>query len=209
MARLELIDSGILYINPNPAYTHVFASHAHPLQLSGQEFICTCQHGAGMYAADLEIALMRSLDGGASWMHEGYLRDPAADDRPYSYHDGFLTRLADGRLVVFTFRVDRSQPDKPLFSPNGGLIGVEPILFFSDDGGRSWTPPRPVLLPPGMVLSPASDLLELADGRWMTTFDEWPAYDDPGPYKPRMWAFFSADQGGSWDEARADGRRLC
>jgi hypothetical protein len=216
MARLEICDSGILYINTNPAYTHIFASHSHPVQLSSREFLCTYQRGAGMYAADMKIALMRSLDGGVTWAEAGYLWDGAADELPYSYHDGFLSRLAGGRLAVLTFRVDRSQPERPLFSPSGGLAEVELLLFFSEDGGRTWTPPQPVrtgselrhAAAAGSVLTPASNLLELADGRWMATFDEWPAYDDPGPYRPRMWAYFSSDEGRTWPEAAllADGQ---
>ena len=213
MAKLEICDSGILYINTNPAYAHVFASHAHPVQLSGREFICTYQRGAGMYAADMKIAVMRSLDGGATWAEAGWLWDGAADARPYSYHDGFLSRLADGRLAVLTFRVDRTQPDRPLFSPSGGLAGVELLLFFSADGGRTWTSPQPFRTSSELrrrgtgVLTPASNLLELADGRWMATFDKWPAFDDPGPYRPRMWAYFSADGGLTWPESTllADG----
>ena len=78
MARLEIIDSGILYINPDPAHYHVFASHAHPLQLSAQEFVATYQRGDGMYAVNGNIALTRSLDGGVTWQHQGFLHDKTA-----------------------------------------------------------------------------------------------------------------------------------
>ena len=198
MAMLEIIDSGILYINPDPAHYHVFASHAHPLQLSDRSFLCTHQRGAGIYAKDTNIALMRSSDGGTTWTDAGFLHDGSGDDRPYSYHDGFPTRLSDGTIVVFTFRADRSQPDQTMFSPSGGLIENEPVLFFSHDEGHSWTLPRLIRLPAGLVATPAAPIVELADGRWLATFDEWYAYDDPGPYQPRMLAFYSPDKGQSW-----------
>jgi len=41
MSKLTIIDSGILYINPDPAHYHVFASHAHPVQLATHEFLAT------------------------------------------------------------------------------------------------------------------------------------------------------------------------
>lgn len=210
MPSLALIDSGILYINPDPAHYHVFASHAHPLQLSAQEFIATYQRGDGMYAANMNIALTRSLDGGVTWSHQGFLHDRSGDDRPYSYHDGFLSRLQDGTLVVFAFRADRSQPDQPMFSASGGLIPNEPVLFFSDDGGHTWSKPQPIQLPPGLVATPASTIVELADGTWLATFDQWHAYEDDRPYKPIMLAFYSRDRGRTWQEqtVMADGAAI-
>jgi hypothetical protein len=211
MAKLEIIDSGILYINPDPAHYHVFASHAHPLQLSAQEFIATYQRGDGMYAANMNIALTRSLDGGVTWSHQGFLHDKAGDDRPYSYNDGFLSRLRDGTLVVFAFRADRSQPDQPMFSPSGGLIENEPVLFFSSDGGHTWSKPQVIQLPAGPtgvpVATPASTIVELADGAWLATFDQWHGYNDDRPYKPIMLALYSRDRGRTWQEmtVMADG----
>ena len=207
MPTLEIIDSGILYINPDPAHYHVFASHAHPLQLSAQEFVATYQRGDGMYAVNGNIALTRSLDGGVTWQHQGFLHDKTGDDRPYSYHDGFLSRVADGSLVVLAFRSDRSQPDKPMFSPSGGLIENEPVLFFSSDGGHTWSQPLPIQLPADLVATPASTIVELADGRWLATFDQWHAYDDDRPYKPIMLACTSADRGRTWSpmQTMADG----
>jgi hypothetical protein len=210
MAKLELVDSGILYINQDPAHYHVFASHAHPLQLSSQEYIATYQRGDGMYATNTNIALARSLDSGVTWKHEGFLHNKSGDERPYSYHDGFLSQMRDGSLVVFAFRADRSQPDKPMFSPSGGLIDNEPVLFFSSDNGHTWSKPQPIQLPPGLVATPASPIVELADGRWLATYDQWHGYDDDRAYKPIMLAFASADCGRTWQElgVMADGAAI-
>jgi len=210
MKKLELIDSGILYINPDPTHYHVFASHSHPVQLSGQEWLATFSRGDGMYAANQNIALTRSLDGGVTWQLQGFLYDEASDDRPYSYNDGFLSRLSDGTLVVFAFRADRSVPDRQMFSPSGGLIDNEPILFTSYDDGHTWKGPQPIALPVGVVATPASTITELADGRWLATFDRWHGYAEERPYKPVMLAMSSADRGQSWSEMRtiADGAAI-
>lgn len=198
MAKLEIIDSGIIYINPDPSRYHVFASHAHPLQLDEMEFVSTYQRGSAIYAADMSIALARSHDGGTTWTHEGFLHDSSVDNQPYSYHDGFLSRLRDGTLVVLAFRVDRADPDRPLFGPTGGMVAVESVIFLSHDRGRSWSAPGAVTLPAGPRVTPANPIVELADGRWMATFDQWHGFDEPGPYEPRMLAYFSADQGRTW-----------
>ena len=66
MALFEIINEGILYINPDPAHHHVAAFFPSIVQLSDQEFICIYQIGEGMYAANSNIALQRSVDGGAT-----------------------------------------------------------------------------------------------------------------------------------------------
>jgi hypothetical protein len=197
-ARLELAESGILFINPDPSRFHVFASHPHPVQLSETEFVCTYQRGSAIYAADMEIGLTRSLDGGDTWRDEGAIHDRAGDDRPFSYHDGFLSRLKDGRLVIITFRIDRTDPDRLLFGPTGGIIDHDVVLLFSDDGGRSWSPPRPVAFASGLQLTPANPIIELANGDWFTALDQWHGQSEPGPYKPRMVAIVSSDRGETW-----------
>lgn len=214
MTKLKLLDSGILYINPDPAHYHVFASHSHPVQLAADEWLATFSRGDGMYAANQNIALTRSQDGGITWQLQGFLYDKAGDDRPYSYNDGFLSRLRDGTLVVFAFRADRSVPDRQMFSPSGGLIDNEPILFSSADNGHTWQGPQPIKLPPGPsgrpVATPASTITELADGRWLATFDQWHGYDDDRPYQPIMLAMTSADRGRTWSELgiMADGASI-
>ncbi len=198
MARLEILDTGILFINPDPSRYHVFASHAHPLQLTEREFVSTYQRGSAMYAADLRIALTRSDDGGTTWSDEGPIHTCAEDDRPFSYHDGFLSRLRDGTLVVLAFRVDRTNPDQPMFGPTGGITKTEPVLLFSRDAGRAWSRPQPLALPAGIAATPANPVIELADGRWLATFDRWPGFDDPDPYRPQMFSVTSADRGRTW-----------
>lgn len=199
MTQLEVTDAGILYITPDPAHEHVFASHPHPLQLTEQEFICTCQCGHALYAVDAHVRLLRSKDGGVTWVDEGSIYDRSRDDRSYSYHDGFISRLRDGSVVVLAFRADRSVPRKPMFAEKGGLIESEPVLFLSRDGGLTWTHPWVVRLPAGIRATPANPIIELDDGRWLATFDQWPRYDDPGLYKPRMVAFSSNDNGQTWE----------
>ena len=200
MAHLEIVDSGILYITADPSHEHVFASHPHVLPLSASEFLCTYERGHAMLSPERNTALLRSQDGGVTWHEEGFLHDRSGDDRPYSYGDGFISRMSDGTIVVITMRSDRSDPRRKFLSPTGGLIDSDNVIFVSRDDGRTWTRPQPLVLPPGLVLTPANPVIELADGRWLATFDRWCAYDDPDPNKPGMWAFFSADRGKTWGD---------
>ena len=89
----------------------------------------------------------------------------------------------------------------------GGLTANEPVLLISRDDGRTWTAPFVIPLPGGMLATPAQSIIELADGRWLAVFDRWPAFDDPGPYRPQMICLSSSDQGQTWKDmvVMADG----
>lgn len=206
MPPLRVVDSGALFVNPNPAYQHVASFFPNMVQLSADELICTYQRGDGMYAVNSNIALLRSADGGATWQDEGFLHDTADDDRPYSYHATFISRMSDGTLVVSPFRVDRSDPEQQLFSESGGLVANEQLLLTSKDGGHSWSEPQIMPLRDGNPTW-AQSVIELVDGRWLGVFDCWPAYDDPAPYKPLMITMTSTDRGVTWQDraVMADG----
>ncbi len=198
--QLHLVDSGILTINPDPSRWHRWAAFAHPIALSATEFIATYQRGAAMYAADSRIMVTRSSDGGRTWSDQGWLADGSIGDPPYSYHDAQLSQMRDGTLVALPFRIDRSDPDLPMFSPSGGLLPIESVLFTSTDNGRSWMGPHRFPIPEGLNLTLASPVLELADGRWLAIFDRFKSYGDESPYQPLMIGFLSSNRGTTWSE---------
>ena len=201
MAEIKLLDTGCVYRNTNPGYTYTFACHSHMLQLGHDELLCAYQRGAALYAVDSVMARSRSKDGGKTWEDEGLIYDPAGDNRRYSYHGPTLTRLDDGSLIINATRWDRSDPDHPLFNEKtGGLEPAETVLLRSNDGGASWSAPEVVALPDGMVLTASGPIVVLKDGQWMQPFDQWHAYHEPGPYKPRSVCLFSSDNGKTWGE---------
>jgi len=207
MSQLRLVDDGILWINSDPAHKHVSVFFPSVVQWSEKEFICLYQRGDGLYAVNNHIAVLRSRDGGVTWNEEGAVHDPSLDDRRYSYHATFTSRLRDGTLVLCPFRADRSDPQQPFFTDTGGLIANEPVLFTSRDKGQSWSGPTVMSLPKGLNATQAHSIIELDRNRWFAAFDQWPAYDDPGPYRPVMLGFYSNDRGQTWQDpvVMADG----
>lgn len=200
MSKLELLSSGPIYLNPDPGYTHVTALFSHIVPLDGDELLCTYNRGQGMYATDLSFWQARSHDGGRTWGDHTLITDRSLDDRPYSYHSPFISHMRDGLLVFVAFRVDRSDPNRPIFNEKtGGLTELELILQRSADKGVTWSPPETIGVPADMVITPSSAIVELPDGRWFLAHDQWHAFDDPGPYKPRTVGFFSDDKGKTWN----------
>lgn len=201
MQRLHLVGDGVIFRNPDPGHRHISALFPNPLELPSGEMICCYNQGSALYAADLTFVIARSSDGGRSWRDHRVIYDRSLDDRPYSYHGPFVSRMHDGTLLIGAFRSDRSDPERPMFNEvTGGLHEPEVILLRSADDGHTWGPPEVVQLPPGIVATPATAIIELADGSWFWPFDQWKGFDDPSPYQPRTLGFLSRDQGGHWDE---------
>ena len=70
MSTLELVDSGVIYRNPDPGYRYDFACHSHVVQLGPEELLCTFQRGQALYSIDSVLVQSRSTDGGKTWVEE-------------------------------------------------------------------------------------------------------------------------------------------
>ena len=152
MAQIKIVDTGVIYLNPNPGYQFTFACHSDAVQISSQELYCSFQRGQALYAADSVILGTRSTDGGKTWTTEGLIHDPAGDDRPYSYHGPMVTRYDDGAMTILAHRWDRSDPDKPLFNEEtGGLLPAQPLLFRATDNRATRASPEIVNTPSDLV----------------------------------------------------------
>ena len=199
MSRIEMISEGPIYRNPNPGYGYVGGFFSNVVQLSEDEIFCTYNRGGGMYATDLAHYAARSADGGESWTEHHVVYDRGPDDAAYSYHDPMVAHLDNGSLVITTFRVDRSDPELPLFNEETGGIGAfELVALHSTDHGRSWSRPERMEVPDDLIVTPSSGVIELSDGRWFMPFDRWHAFDSSQPYRPQVVGLFSTDRGRTW-----------
>lgn len=209
MPKLEIVDAGVVYRNPQPGYQYNFACHSHVTVISATELLCAFQRGQALYSVDSVCVRSRSKDGGKTWVEEGEIFDQSGDDRPYSYHGPYVTRLPDGVLVAIACRMDRSDPAAPLFNEKtAGMVQADTVLVRSADHGVTWSKLEVLNLP--KYVTPTSPIVVLKDGRWFASFDQWHAYEAPGPYRPRTVGLFSNDGGRSWRDAVqfADGGAL-
>lgn len=191
----------MIYINPEPGYRCNFVCHSHVVELSKTELLCLFQRGQALYSADSVLIQARSTDAGRTWVEEAPVLDSTRDDRPFSYHGPYTTRVVDGMLLINTIRWDRSDPDMPLFNEvTGGILPSDTILIRLTDQGDTWSEPQVMEIGDGRVLTPSGPVVVLRDGRWMLPFDQWHDFDDPGPYRPRTVALFSSDSGETWTD---------
>jgi hypothetical protein len=201
MSHIEIASEGPIYRNPNPGYEHVSTFFSHLVQLTDGEILCTYNRGSAIYATDLTFHAAHSTDGGQSWPEQTVIHDRSTNDAPYSYHDPMLALLSDGTLVITAFRIDRSDPDRPLFNDRtGGMCEFELVLLRSSDRGRSWSRAEQMTVPNDLLVTPSSGVLELEDGRWFLSFDRWHAFDSQQPYRPQVVGLFSADRGRTWSD---------
>lgn len=199
--KINIVEEGILYRNPLPQLRPIHAIHPVTQQLSEKEIFCIYRRGTAIESREGWIGKLRSTDGGKIWQEEGLVYDGSADDRPFCYRSGLLTKLSKGSLLLYGHRYDRSDPEKPIVNlETDGILRPELVLFWSSDGGHTWSEPRAIPLPEGLVGCSTSPVIELPDHNLLLPFETWKLYDDPAPAKQKAMAFFSRDEGITWDD---------
>ncbi|NSW57345.1 MAG: exo-alpha-sialidase [Armatimonadetes bacterium] len=200
MARLEIIDTGVVVRNPRP---HLRSEHAYfpwLAQLPGDELLCSYQMGSAFEAADAHCRLARSMDLGRTWELEGRLYPGTGPDKPTS--DCLkVTASPDGRMIAFGTRFDRSDPEAAIANEEtGGLLPMEVVQAFSSDGGRTWSDIEVVPTPIPGPFEAQAPVVILSDGRWIVPMSTWMAWDGSLPNGDMCIALISSDQGRTWSQ---------
>ena len=165
--------------------------------------LIAAQHvGESLGSSDNHIEVLRSGDGGRTWINEGGIhpRNPPCDG--YCYRGPHVHPVPDGRLVMTAGRFEVA--DYELFdAETEALQRPAMLLFWSSDQGHSWSEPQvvPVDFPPERyTCNGAGGLFQLAPDRWMYPFETWKPSGYEGPPDQKAGAVFSADQGRTWGE---------
>jgi len=197
-----------MYQNPQPALRAVHAGWPHVVELGNDHLLGVYRRGQASMSGDGLIYKLRSTDGGQTWIDEGLVWQ---ENKPnWDYRGPFVTKMQNGTLVLNCVRFDHSDHDLPLYNiETGGYIPPENLLSLSLDDGRTWSSPRVIPLPSGLVGNCSSPVVELPDGQWMLPFETWKSYDDPAPVQQRAMALWSKDKGATWNDVTtiADGLR--
>jgi hypothetical protein len=170
------------------------------ISLGGERLLATFDLGQAVESLDYRTYASFSDDCGATWSQPTPLiRD--THPRP-STHTIRTARLTDGSMVGVGGRFFRDNPNEGICNrANMGLVEMELFLLRSDDDGKTWQDPQP-LIPPlvGPAFEVAHGVVELPDGRWLWPTSTWKGWDGAAPNGMKAVALMSHDRGKSWPE---------
>jgi hypothetical protein len=198
MSSMKVVARGVVYDATNQGPDRRFCFSPSPVRLSDGRLIVAFRAGSSKDAADENIIIRLSADGGASWettFDKGF--DPFIEGGVrYGWRGARLIELAPGHLLCAFSLFDRSVPGRPLSNPEThGTLSGRILVADSFDDGRSWVDMRVVDTAPFTGIAISGPLLRLHDGRLVLCYETWKDYDDPRPGRHRVvWRI--SDDGG-------------
>ncbi len=198
------METGVIFHNPLPSVQSLQALFPGLCSISDREILCIYTRGSASASIDRVYARARSMDSGKTWIDEGILWDKGKDDRLYSYGYGYPSVLETGEILLTGYRWDRSKSDNDFNIYNPVTLGAVPLqvlLFRSNNGGCTWTPPQVIPPPKGIAMAnPSGRIVPLRNGRLLMPIETWKSWDDSEPVMQRSMALFSSDGGSRWEE---------
>ena len=142
-------------------------------KLGGGEMVAVFGRDPGLQHIDAgSIPMIRSRDHGRTWDQKNAVTVfPIGDD--YGWSTPSISKLSDGRLVAVAYGyellTESGAPDfgkgyAGVLNPTGGSDFVNPHVAWSDDRGRTWTPPQKVRIAPMRLAAVRDAIVEMPDG---------------------------------------------
>ncbi len=208
---MRLVAQGLIYDAAQASATVRFASFPTLTLLPGGRLLAAFRVGSSKDAADEDVRVMLSDDGGESWRMQfgGFGDRPPGRGRMRALG---ITPYASGLIGALTW-IDRSDPTRPLADPaTQGLLPARVMVANSPDGA-AWHDLREVPLAPYEGCVTTGSILVLGDGTLALPYESWKNWGDTRPGKHRAARRFSADSGRTWHADAtvahdADGRLL-
>jgi hypothetical protein len=195
---LEVIEQGILSCQPGRgAYCPSIK------QLRDGSLIASQDVGSTLGSTDHSLEVLYSSDDGRTWENSVSIPSGAADDK-WFYRIPDIAELPDGRLVMRATRFEVANDSEVMNAADEATLLGEALLYWSKDGGRSWSAPQivPVDLPPEKYTwnGAGGRLLQISESRWMYTMETFRPRGCKTPLDQKAIAVFSSDQGKTWGE---------
>ena len=200
MERIEVIDSGVLWRNPDPDLRSLHAWHPTLARLDGGQWRVSFDIASAALAPDYATWTAASTDDGRTWSEPERLAPFESPAGPNT-HSIRITALPDGSFVGAGGRWLRAgRYARGLNRQTSGWCPMDLVVTRSADG-RTWSPFE-VIAPPltGPAYEICHRIVALPDGRWLWPTGPWPGWDgDPGDGM-RAVALVSRDQGHTWPD---------
>jgi hypothetical protein len=196
---VELVDTGLVYRNPEPYLRAIHAWHPTLALLENGEILAAYDLAEAVSALDYRTYLSRSSDGGKSWSEPKLLSDTAKAGNRECVR---ISMMSDGTLVGAGIRRHATDPEAGSWNPE--TYGVEPGDWFilrSEDGGRTWQGSEefePTLT--GQPYEHCHTIVETSDGRWLLPTGLLRNWDGEAPLGLKTIAMVSRDRGRTWPE---------
>jgi sialidase-1 len=202
MHTIELLSSGIVFRNPQPAVRSLHAYFPTAVELPNGEILVGMDLGSAFEAVDVRSYISRSTDGAASWSKPELLFRPD-ESRGRVSTTCRIGHVHQGELVGWACLFDRTLEDCGLGNPEvEGFCRTDFATVRSNDGGKSWSPPTAAKLPTHWQhFENCAPPYRVGDDRLLTLTSPWASWDgETSPWGHNGMAFASTDNGHTWDE---------
>ena len=193
---LEIVGTGIISREPGRgAYMPVVTPLPNGMLIASQHV------GRGLGSPDNHIEVLRSDDGGETWVNQGSIHHESPTRDGWSYRAPAITPVPDGRLMMKASRFEKKASTFNVETESSALC--ELLLFWSSDLGATWSNPHVVpvdLARDKYNWNGAGTILQLSPERWMYPLETWKPEGLIGPPDQKAAAIFSSDQGRTWGD---------
>jgi hypothetical protein len=162
--------------------------------LGEREVVAVLRGGAGHLGLAGRLELVRSRDGGRTWLPPAVIADSDRDDR-----NPAIGVVPDGTLVV-AYHHQGSYDEQGRYNRTIGIMDT--LVIRSHDGGHSWERPRRLDYGPLNGRSPYGPMVNFPDGTLAMCIYGMPMGDDRTWEVPKYATYIlrSGDNGATWGD---------
>ncbi len=187
-------ESPVVVFRAEPGEARPYATEPRATRLADGRILVGHRRATGRMSPDGVVQFLVSEDDRASWQR-------LPDYGPWIPQESSpVAAMPSGTLVATFTTFDRSGRYQSWFNP--ATEGRAPMTLestVSNDGGRSWSPPRPIDVSP--LRQPlAQSLCVLPSGEVLATFETFKEFDDPGRWRYQAALVRSQDRGLTWHD---------
>jgi hypothetical protein len=196
---MKIVDQGCVFDARTAPPNQRSGSFTNIAGLSDGRILICFRAGSSKDAADENLMIHQSDDGGRTWNTIGGTFDRVVDGTPGGWRHGAITELEPGKLIGCFCWFDRSDPNRPLANPKTqGTLPSRIFIMDSVDSGQTWITRRELNASPLEGVATTGAVLRLADGRLGLPSEAWKSYNDTRPGKHRALLWLSDDAGRSF-----------